>query len=205
MTFVQDEISPGLAINHWKRLLDGFKPCHFPAHLDGLPDLRHEFHETTVRLDVGNRAVLELCSQHQLTPRSVFQVAWAIVIGCYAGVEDVGFAYCTSNGGSSDLKTENILICRAQITAENTILDTMVDMMKSFGVASTDRNCSITEIQKTLGLEGQPLFNSGLQIQPWSASDIGQRTQKRDLVKVRVQYSAFLSSLHIKYGANQVI
>ena len=184
MTFVQDGVSPELAINYWKTFLDGFKPCHFPAQLDGLPDLQHDFHETTVKLDVGNRAVLELCSRHQLTPRSVFQVAWAIVIGCYAGVEDVGFAYCINSGGPSDLKTEKVLVCRAQITAESALLDTMVDVMKNFGVASTHQNCSITEIQKNLGLEGQPLFNSGLEIQSSSASDIGQRTQKRDLVKV---------------------
>ena len=192
MTFVQDEVSPALAIKLWKKFLDGFKPCHFPAHLDGVPDHRLDFHETTVKLDVGNRAILELCSQHQLTPRSVFQVAWAIVIGCYAGVEDVGFAYCTNSGGCSDLETENVLICRAQISAENTLLDTMVDMTKSFDLASTQRNCSITEIQKALGLEGQSLFNSGLQIRPSSASDIGQRTQRRDLMKVRVRFPALI-------------
>jgi len=89
---VQDEVSPDRAIKHWKTYLDGFKPSYFPALLDGLPDLRDNFQETTVKLDVDDGALLEFCSRHQLTPRSVFQTAWAIVIGYYAGVEDICFA-----------------------------------------------------------------------------------------------------------------
>jgi hypothetical protein len=195
MMLVQDEVSPDRAIKHWKTYLDGFKPCYFPALLDGLPDLRDNFQETTVKLDVDDGALLEFCSRHQLTPRSVFQTAWAIVIGYYAGVGDIFFAYSTKSGEPSDLKADNLLICRAQIIAENLLVDTMADMMRDFDEASMHRKCSMTEIQKLLGLEGQPLFNSGLQIQHPSASEVGQGTQNRDMVKVSTQLSICLISI----------
>ncbi len=195
MSFVQDEASPDLAIKHWKTYLDSFKPCHFPALLDGLPDHRQEFQETTVKLEVDNGALLDLCSRHHLTPRSVIQVAWAIVIGCYAGVEDVCFAYLANVGGLSDLKTGNILICHAQITAENLLLDTMGEMMRNFKEASTSQKCSPTVIRKLLGLGGQIPFNSGLQIPQTSASEVGQETEDGDLVEVLVQSHMCLISV----------
>jgi hypothetical protein len=195
MMLVQNEVSSDRAIKHWKTYFDGFKPCYFPASLDGRPDLRDNFQESTVKLDVNDGAFLEFCSRHQLTPHSVFQTAWAIVIGHYAGVEDICFAYSTNSGEPSDLKADNLLVCRAQITAENLLVDTMADMMRDFDEASMHRKCSMTEIQKLLGLEGQQLFNSGLQIQHPFASEVGQWTQNRDMVKVSTQFSICLISI----------
>src|SRR5205823_1146211 len=87
---------------------------------------------------------------------------------------------------------ENILICRTQITAKHLLSQTMIDMMRNFDYALAHRNCSIAEIQKLLGLEGQSLFNSGLQIQRLSELGVdgsptfGQGMQNRGLMEVRI-------------------
>lgn len=179
MTFVQDEISPELAIEHWRRYLDGFKPCHFPGLLDGRPDIPHGFHDTSVNLDLGNKAVLELCSQHQLTPHSVLHLAWAIVIGCYAGVEYVSLSCSTDDGGFSNLKIELSFICCAQIDEENSLLSIMVEMKKNSNEALRARICSITEIQNFLGLEGQHLATLAYRsnVHPHRKLVNGRRTQ----------------------------
>jgi hypothetical protein len=193
MPLMKDTSSHKLAIKYWETFLHGFKPCHFPTLLDGLPTLQDNFQETTVKLDVNSLAIQEFCSQQQVTLCSLFQTAWAIVIGCYAGVEDVSFGYSTDDEMSSaDGKSENILICRTQITAKHLLSQTMVDMMRNFDDALAHRNCSIAEIQKFLGLEGQPLCNSGLRIQRLSGLGVdgsptfSQGMQNRDLMEVRI-------------------
>lgn len=184
MGAIEATSSHELAIKYWGAFLQSFKPCHFPALLDGRPTLQASFQETAVKVDISNLAVEEFCSQYQVTPCSLFQTVWAIVVGCYAGVEDVSFGY------SADGKSENILTCRTQIAAENPLIQTMIDVMRNFDDALAHRNCSIAEIQKLLGLEGQPLFNSGLQIQHLSgvgvdgSSTVGQEMQNKDLMEV---------------------
>ena len=184
MPFVQDNSSHDLAIQHWKTYLDGFKPCHFPALCEGMPNIRDDFQETTIKLDMENRVLLDACSRFKLTPYSIFQTAWAIVIGCYAGVEDVCFVHSTNNVCPSELKIENSFICRTQITAKTPLLETMVNMKKDFNKASTHRRWSTAEIRDLLGLKGQTLFNSGLQIERSSVIELGQETQEAEMVEV---------------------
>jgi hypothetical protein len=189
-----DISSHEVAIKYWETFLQSFKPCHFPALLDGLPTLQDNFQETTVELDVNNLAIQEFCSQHHVTLGSLVRTAWAIVIGCYAGVEDVSFGYSSDNGTSStDGEFDSIFICRTQITAEHLLFPTMVEMMRNFDYALAHRDCSIAEIQKLLGIE-KPLFNSGLHIQSVGGLDVdgsltfGQGIKNVDSTEVRILF-----------------
>lgn len=146
---------------------------------------------TPIKLDVSNSTVQEFCSEHHITAASLFQTAWAIVIGCYAGVEDVSFGYSADDETSRpNGATEGSLICRAQVTAGHRLLDTMIDMMKSFDRSLSHRGLPSAEILKAFGLEGQPLFRSGLLIQhhSGSATDVfsncGQVPRNEDLMEV---------------------
>ena len=181
MSLDQNSVSPNLA---WKTYLDGFNPCYFPALLDGLPDLLHDFHETAASLDVDNGTVLDFCSRHGLEPRCVFQTAWAIVVSCYSGLEDISFAFLALDGDSPSVQHDTALICRTHVTPEHFILDIMIDMMRKFNEICAHRNHTITKIQNLLGLDGQLIFNSGLQIQHLSTLEVGQGTQNIDLQKV---------------------
>lgn len=162
-----------VAFEYWKTFLQGLKPCQFPSLLDGNPSLHQGYQETIpVKLDVSNPAVQEFCSQHHITAASLFQTAWAIVVSCYAGIEDVSFGYSAEDRTSSaEGESEGLFICRAQITADHRLFDTMINMMRSFDRGLLHRGCPIAEMQKALGLEGQPLFHSGLRIQRYSELD----------------------------------
>jgi hypothetical protein len=161
-----DASSQKMAIEYWETLLQNFKPCHFPALLDGPPTPQDNFLETTVECEINPLALRDFCSQRYVTLGSLFRTAWAIVISYYAGVEDVSFAYSSDNGTSSmDGKLDSIFICRTQITAENLLLQTIVKMTRNLDDALAHGDCSIAEIQKLLGIEKQLPFNSKLHIQ----------------------------------------
>ncbi|KAI0134027.1 hypothetical protein BJ170DRAFT_690343 [Xylariales sp. AK1849] len=120
MPAVVDTASRDSAAKYWGAFLQGFKPCDFPTQVEELPPLQAELQETTVELAINSHAVQELCSQHHVTLASLFQTAWAIVIGCYAGVEDVSFGYSCDDGTPSTIgDLDHVYICRTPVTAEH--------------------------------------------------------------------------------------
>ncbi|KAL8831680.1 MAG: hypothetical protein Q9191_000725 [Dirinaria sp. TL-2023a] len=184
MSHDQNDVSSELA---WKAYLDGFNPCHFPPLLDELPDLRSDFHETVANLDVHDSTVLDFCSRHSLELRCLFQTAWAIVVSCYSGLEDISFAFLANDGSSPNVQHDTAFMFRTYVTAEHFLLDLMIDMTGKYNEISAHRKYSITKIQNLLGLEGQPLFNSVLQVQRSPASQSGQATQSSDLQECDIQ------------------
>ncbi|EEP77448.1 predicted protein [Uncinocarpus reesii 1704] len=167
MPLIHDTSAQERITKQWRSLLHDFKPCHFPGLPDGSTTDTKEFQETTAELNINELSIQHSCTQYHVEPRNVFQTAWAIVINCYAGVEDVSFGYDTTGDDASAPATasENILLCRTHIDAENQLGQTALEMKRSFDDAWENRNWSISEIQKLVGSENQPLFNSGLQVQ----------------------------------------
>ena len=184
MVSALDQVAKELFLKPAQPYLEGFEPCHFPILLDGAPDHEGNYQETTIKLDVNDSNLDDFCSQHRLTPCSVLQTAWAVVVSCYAGVGDISFAYSANVGDLPDLGLDDWLICRAKIAADKCLIETMADIMRDFGAAWMDRKYSISEIQKLLDLEGQPLFNSGLLVNHPSASEVQQGACNKDAVKV---------------------
>jgi amino acid adenylation domain-containing protein len=159
--------------NYWKAFFHDFKPCEFPSFLvDDKPrasitteSQERAFQDATLELDdVDYSAIQGFCSQHQVTVSSLFQTAWAVVVASFASVEDVSFGYFEN----SDIATENVvLICRSQIIAGRTLGQIMVDMMghlKDMRACYQENPMKISDVQKLVGLEGQPLFNSALRM-----------------------------------------
>lgn len=169
MSPLQNTMSHTSAMNYWQSFLHDIRPCHFPSPLEEpRPDDEPvRFQETVVVLPLGDQAVQEFCSESQLTPSSVFQTAWAVLINRYAGVEDVCFGY---DAGDEEISSaipdcDQILICRANITPENPLEKTIRSMLRHFNDAKAYSRCSIGEAQKLLGLQNKPLFNSSLHVQ----------------------------------------
>ncbi|RYP63079.1 hypothetical protein DL770_009467 [Monosporascus sp. CRB-9-2] len=159
--------SQEVSIQYWKTFLQGFKPSHFPTLSDGAPTTEGTFQETTVKLDVNNATIAELCSQHHITVGSLIQTAWAIVIACYAGVEDVCFAYSSDDVPPSISPNAELgaLLCRVRVTTEQQLFQTIAEVMKNFDSALCHRNCSIADIMELVELKGQPLFDSELRVE----------------------------------------
>ncbi|EER26815.1 peptide synthetase, putative [Coccidioides posadasii C735 delta SOWgp] len=163
---------------YWSTFLHDFKPCYFPSLLEGdgpststtTTLQRGDFQEATVKLDnIYHSTLQEFCSEHQVTLGSFFQTAWAVVVACYAGVEDISFGYL--EGDNSD-----VVICRTDITAEQMLHQIMIDMMEHLENART-RPIGITEVQNLVGLEGQLLSDSALQIQRRGSEQSGSMSQ----------------------------
>jgi hypothetical protein len=83
--------TPGNAEAFWRRFLDG---CAAPTRLGISTGLVHEvgFPEQFLELpEAMGPAILSLARLHRLTPSTIFQAVWALILGRYLGEEDVLF------------------------------------------------------------------------------------------------------------------
>lgn len=157
-------------IKYWKGFLQDLQPYEFPNLLSGKHSSQEGFQEVVpVKLDASNPAIQEICSEYHITAASLFQTAWAIVVGCYAGIEDVSFGYSAEyESALAKWASEDSIVCRAQITPGLRVLDTMNEMMRSFERSLAYQGIPHREIQKALGREGQPLYHTELRVQRYS-------------------------------------
>ncbi|EEP79615.1 hypothetical protein UREG_04461 [Uncinocarpus reesii 1704] len=75
------------ALSHWTQYLEGCAPCHFPVLNDNKFD-NHELHELKGAIDDVD-AIHSFCKDNNLTPATVFQAAWALVLAAYTGRDDL--------------------------------------------------------------------------------------------------------------------
>ena len=174
----------GVSAGYWTAFLQGCKPCSFPGPpRSTTTSLQDSFAETIIDLEGTHVAIQEFCTRHQVSDDSIFQTAWAIVISGYAGVEDVSFGYFSAMS-CMDEKHRSAVISRAQITPNTLLRQQLVDMTKNLDNALAHRDCSMTDVQKLLGCEGQPFFNLALQVQR-GTSAFDEFEPHRDLIEVR--------------------
>jgi amino acid adenylation domain-containing protein len=95
---------PAPAAEFWRGYLSGFdRPTPLVAH-KGLPQPRYgrEFAKQRVPMDPALRDALgEFCRGHRLTPNTVIQGAWLLLMNAYTGADEVVLGV-TSSGRSTD-------------------------------------------------------------------------------------------------------
>jgi hypothetical protein len=141
-------------------------PCHFPLLTDGVivdvDLLATNNRRGRVTLELGSLAkstqLYDFCVQSGLTLPTIFNVAWALVLGRYIGGDNVGFISVRSAYG-----LHNVGICEAEIDETNTILQALKDAEKnlkqSFLACSS---VSLRELQNATTIDSRQVFNSAV-------------------------------------------
>ncbi|KAL5048586.1 hypothetical protein BDW71DRAFT_205283 [Aspergillus fruticulosus] len=105
---------------YWSNYLAGAQPSHFPLYGDQLS--REDLRTVRSNIQLGSEALGEFCGKFNVTPANICQVAWALVLRSYTGLEDVCFSYATS-GRDAPLKGINntvgaflnAVVCRVKL------------------------------------------------------------------------------------------
>lgn len=184
-------LAPSLA--YWKDYLQDAESCHFPILVDGRS--MSERAQCSVAVDLSQSAaeISAFCKRQEVTSFHVFQTAWALVLRLYLNRNDVSFGYVTSG---RDTPVDSIqstvgpfvstLSCRVTMD-DMTPISTLLHSVRDGTNASLDhQHMSMTDMQQSLNLTGDSLFNTVIGFQTVLApeDDVERRSLKIDEMRV---------------------
>ncbi|KAK2616710.1 hypothetical protein QQS21_000322 [Conoideocrella luteorostrata] len=163
---------------YWKSLLQDVGSCHFPSLNSG-----DESEATPGRLEVAIpsdqvKALREFCREHDATIAAFMNMVWALVLRTYIGgdAETVCFGYMASGRdvpvpGVHEMMGPllNMLVQRVDVQPSTTVASLVQSVYDGLVRNLPHQNCSLAKIQSNLGLGGQGLFNTLVNVQKVSS------------------------------------
>lgn len=158
------------AIQYWASYLKGIGPCHFPSMhaASNQPGL-----QKVVSVDIGKVSVLQkFCKGQGVTLATLFQAVWGIILHCYTQSNSVCFGYLSSGRDAPVPNVQSMigalihmLICRVDFGGSTSFRDIIKRMQTELSHSLTNQHSSLADIQSSLELDGQPLFNTLMSIE----------------------------------------
>ncbi|KAF4968548.1 hypothetical protein FZEAL_10377 [Fusarium zealandicum] len=162
-------------IEYWKTYLNGAEPCRLPRRADGAAEPR-----SLKALDWGISHVDNLeayCAERGVTLSNLLQLAWALVLQAYTGLDDVCFGYLVAGRDVpvSDIDKAlgvfiNMLVCRVRLDASTSLAQVIETVQGDFVAAINHQHVSLGDLQHAMGISNEPLFNTAYSFQRRSVS-----------------------------------
>lgn len=161
----------------WKDFLAEAEPCQFPLLGDQMELSDKELRRESTQIQVPNIDIAQIrsyCQLHEVTPATIIQTAWAMVLKHYTGCRAPSFGVLSSGRDLPIDGVESIfgpligmLVCHVDLSDER---QTVVDLAKSvqdrYLMSLSHQNVSLANIQNALGLDGDvALFDTGISFQ----------------------------------------
>lgn len=173
------QLNKASSIKFWQEYLADISPCHFPAmpSSEGM-QVANELHEHATVLEIGME-LQQFSRDHNLTPASLVQTAWALTLQSYTGLDDVCFGYLSAGRDAPVAGIEdavgayiNMLVCRLKLDGSSTLRELVNTVQTEFLDAMPHQHCSLAEIQHALTIR-EPLFNTVMSLQSALGETIG--------------------------------
>ncbi|KAK1759075.1 non-ribosomal peptide synthetase [Echria macrotheca] len=160
-------------IAFWSNYLDGMEPCHFPVLNDGVHVSAEERRLQSLRVTVSNlNRLRNFCGKMAITLPNAFTAAWALVLSCYTGTDDVCFGYLASGRdatlieGSGDAVGPFINMATQRVKTGNgdkplSLIEIVESVQRDQLACMPYAQTSLAEIQHALRIPGgMALFNT---------------------------------------------
>ncbi|OYD99680.1 condensation domain-containing protein, partial [Nostoc sp. 'Peltigera membranacea cyanobiont' 232] len=142
----------------WRQMLKGFTtPTQLLVNQRArkLPTQTDGYEEREVKLSVITTTALQsVAKQHQLTLNTLVQGAWALLLSCYSGQEDVVFGAVTSGRPPTLVKAEsmvglfiNTVPIRVQVSPEEFLLPWLEKIKDQLVEARQYEYCPLVKVQ----------------------------------------------------------
>jgi non-ribosomal peptide synthetase component F len=152
----------------WREKLVGVPPCQFPR-LTILPD-ELRFVNTCVELDITSYQLSGFARTQKTTIDSVLQLAWALILRCFTGSNQVCFGFQTAGRDDSIMgmrhavgSFSNTIACSYDLTTYSPVITALRMVEEQFLNSLPHQHFTMTELQHGMGMKGgDRLFNSCL-------------------------------------------
>lgn len=157
-----------LDLKYWCKLLKDAKPCHLPTNKisgDGFCE------RITAKAIIDDLSLLKrFLTIHNVTMANLFQLAWSLVLATQTGVASQACFGFLSSGrdvpipGAQALVGPmiNMMICYLEISPTLTVKEAVRAIKENFLQGFDHQRTSLAEIQHSLGLLDEPLFNTAI-------------------------------------------
>ncbi|KAK4126781.1 non-ribosomal peptide synthetase [Parathielavia appendiculata] len=157
----------------WKTYLSGAEPCHFPR-LKMAGNTSRTRQLEYLDFTYPNPTKLHsLCANTETTAASVYKLAWALLLRAYTGNNSPCFGYLASG---RDLPIQgiteavgpfiNMLVCMIPLEDNGRKVEMALKSAHTdYANCLSHQLCSLAEIQRSLGLGGDRLFNTVMSVQ----------------------------------------
>lgn len=160
------------ALDYWTTYLANLQPCYFPVSTNTSNSSTKELRSVKVPFDFAANKLRNFCRLHGVTPATIIQAAWGLVLRSFTSLDDVSFGYLSSG---REIQIEgitglvgpliNMLVCRLEITPVADLVKLVQKVQENYLASLENQHCSLAQIQHRLRLSGQPLFNTLMSIQ----------------------------------------
>ncbi|XP_014550476.1 hypothetical protein COCVIDRAFT_31812, partial [Bipolaris victoriae FI3] len=158
------------AFQYWVGYLRGIEPCYFPSMADGEGGTCRDGHVQVQGLDMND--IHAFCQQWELTPATIIQTAWALVLAAYTGSKAPCFGTLSSGRDLPIEKVQeivcpmiNMLVCRLAISEQQTVLSALRSVQEDYSNSLPHQTFPLANVHSALQLGTSPLFNTALSLQ----------------------------------------
>lgn len=155
---------------YWSEFLQGTEPCHFPALSD---EVGSDLSSGKARVPgVDANAMHTFCQLFDITPSTVIQTAWALVLQSYTGLTTVCFGSLSSGRDLPIDDVENIygpliamITCKLDLNTDTSLIDSLKTLQNDYLNSLPHRTFPLRSIHKMLQLKSSALFNTAVSLQ----------------------------------------
>lgn len=149
----------------WKTDLARSRPCLFPRLT---PEAEDVAKPQPFDLEVTREQLMAFCRGREVEPASVLQLAWALVLRAFVGMDHVSFGYQYAGRDEELLRGideavgsfASILPCSVDVFPNQTIKKCLAVVDEAFANSRKHQNLTMAEIQHALHLREKDLFNT---------------------------------------------
>ncbi|KAK5991451.1 Nonribosomal peptide synthetase dtxS1 [Cladobotryum mycophilum] len=164
----------------WTQSLIDVEPCHLPTSAVAGNATPGELVKVP---HINTTKIRELCAAWDVTPATVVQVAWALVLKVYTGAAVPCFGNLLSGRdvpihGIDDTFGPfiGLVPCRIRLDQSSSVVHTLREAQNDYLATLPYQHVPLAEIQRAMGLGSQALFNTLLSFQRVDDYDTSNKT-----------------------------
>jgi amino acid adenylation domain-containing protein len=174
-----DSKSPQEGISYWASRLNDVESCHFPG-LDDDTVASKELVEFITVPDIDTKQLRTFCAEHELTPAILIQVAWAMVLKSYTGIQQPSFGVICSGRDHPIDRIDNIfgpmmgmITACISLGSDASVMGALKAAQLDYLVSLEHQTVPLAAVHSALGLGTSALFNTVLSFQKVASDTVG--------------------------------
>lgn len=191
--------TPGTISNNllafWKEYLADVEPCNFPA----ISYDTTQSERSTRTLNKQTHKLHAFSKMSGVSVETLLQIAWAIVLRCYTGCDDVCFGFSTTSDA------QDASVCRLLLNNDRNLEETLLHSKAQLD-KGRENLADLAVIKHHLGLEDSSLFNTLLTYRTASSLPRGNAGDSKAAKDYKIVVAPIVSSavaeIHFTYSSD---